>query len=185
VDVSDSEQRFLALQYYTYSAVTDLFVRAPFATLTQDRLHTRINFFTLDACHTRRASDHRYTSLDGKQEWEAKCVFSPELIGPSLILVFESAIPAQILQKRPHEVYVHYVDTDKRVDEWVPEGSCQLQELSDQQGPPTFFPSRTRHQGHFRDAQLGHLRAYTPGAQAEWVGRGRRVEEDPWPLGAA
>jgi histone acetyltransferase MYST1 len=33
-------------------------------------------------------------------------------------------------------VYVHYVDTDKRLDEWVPEGSCQPQALPDQQGPP-------------------------------------------------
>ena len=140
MNVSDGEQRLLALSHYTYSVVAGLFLSAPFATLTQDRLQTqltRINFFTLDACHTRRSSDHRYTGLDGEQKWEAKCVYSPELIEISLILVFESAVPAQILQKRPHEVYVHYVDTDKRLDEWVPEGSCQLQELSEQQGPPT------------------------------------------------
>ena len=33
-------------------------------------------------------------------------------------------------------MYVHYVDTDKRLDEWVPEGSCQPQQSPEQQGPP-------------------------------------------------
>lgn len=29
--------------------------------------------------------------------------------------------PANVLQRRPGEVYVHYVNQDKRLDEWVPE----------------------------------------------------------------
>lgn len=32
---------------------------------------------------------------------------------------------AHILQRRDGEVYVHYVNTDKRMDEWVPEESCR------------------------------------------------------------
>ena len=32
---------------------------------------------------------------------------------------------AHVLQRRDGEVYVHYVNTDKRMDEWVPEESCR------------------------------------------------------------
>src|ERR1700722_5611005 len=32
---------------------------------------------------------------------------------------------AQVLQRRPGEVYVHYVNTDKRMDEWIPESACK------------------------------------------------------------
>jgi hypothetical protein len=35
---------------------------------------------------------------------------------------------AHILQRREGEVYVHYVNTDKRLDEWVPEKSVKLAE---------------------------------------------------------
>lgn len=31
---------------------------------------------------------------------------------------------AQILQRRTGEVYVHYMNTDKRLDEWIPEDDC-------------------------------------------------------------
>lgn len=34
---------------------------------------------------------------------------------------------AQIMQRRPGEVYVHYLNTDKRMDEWVRESDCRLQ----------------------------------------------------------
>ena len=30
-----------------------------------------------------------------------------------------------MLQRREGEVYVHYINTDKRMDEWVPEESCR------------------------------------------------------------
>ncbi|KAF8878430.1 acyl-CoA N-acyltransferase [Infundibulicybe gibba] len=32
---------------------------------------------------------------------------------------------AYILARRPGEVYVHYVETDKRLDEWIPEATCR------------------------------------------------------------
>lgn len=32
---------------------------------------------------------------------------------------------AHVLQRRDGEVYVHYLNTDKRMDEWVPEESCR------------------------------------------------------------
>ncbi|KAF9466956.1 acyl-CoA N-acyltransferase [Collybia nuda] len=33
-------------------------------------------------------------------------------------------LTAHILERRDHEVYVHYVNTDKRLDEWISEAKC-------------------------------------------------------------
>ncbi|TFK66090.1 acyl-CoA N-acyltransferase [Pluteus cervinus] len=47
---------------------------------------------------------------------------------PKLYTVIKNGVehPAQILQRRNREVYVHYVDKDKRLDEWIPEEHCRL-----------------------------------------------------------
>ena len=37
-----------------------------------------------------------------------------------------SIVPAFVLERRPDEVYVHYANTDKRLDEWVPERLVRL-----------------------------------------------------------
>ena len=34
-------------------------------------------------------------------------------------------VHAQVLERRTREAYVHYVDTDRRLDEWVPESALQ------------------------------------------------------------
>ncbi|CAA7267725.1 unnamed protein product [Cyclocybe aegerita] len=39
---------------------------------------------------------------------------------------------AHVLQRRDGEVYVHYLDTDKRLDEWVKEWQCRLDESQPQ-----------------------------------------------------
>lgn len=36
---------------------------------------------------------------------------------------------ACVLQKRPGEIYVHYFDADKRMDEWIPEDFCKMVEI--------------------------------------------------------
>lgn len=36
----------------------------------------------------------------------------------------KKTVSAHVLQRRDQEVYVHYVNTDKRLDEWVPEANC-------------------------------------------------------------
>ena len=42
---------------------------------------------------------------------------------------------AHVIQKRDGEYYVHYLDTDKRMDEWVSEDACRLER--DVSEPPT------------------------------------------------
>ena len=49
---------------------------------------------------------------------------------------FRSTEQATILHRRPGEAYVHYVDMDKRMDEWVPEDACRLLETSAPLPPP-------------------------------------------------
>jgi histone acetyltransferase MYST1 len=47
-----------------------------------------------------------------------------------------SLVPASVLERRPDEVYVHYADTDKRLDEWVPESTIRLTDVkSSNPGP--------------------------------------------------
>ncbi len=40
-------------------------------------------------------------------------------------------VPAFVLERRPDEVYVHYANTDKRLDEWVSESSVRLTDVND------------------------------------------------------
>ncbi|KAI0344184.1 acyl-CoA N-acyltransferase [Trametopsis cervina] len=35
-------------------------------------------------------------------------------------------VPAFVLERRPAEIYVHYANTDKRLDEWVPESTVRV-----------------------------------------------------------
>ncbi|KDR68729.1 hypothetical protein GALMADRAFT_256551 [Galerina marginata CBS 339.88] len=43
---------------------------------------------------------------------------------------------ATIMHRRPGEVYVHYVDTDKRMDEWLSEEFCTMHEMPLPPPPP-------------------------------------------------
>lgn len=53
-----------------------------------------------------------------------------------------------VLQKRPGELYIHFIGTDKRMDEWVPEDSCTIRETL-ATAPET--GSRKRKRGRFND----------------------------------
>jgi histone acetyltransferase MYST1 len=63
------------------------------------------------------------------------------------------------MQRRPGEVYVHYVNTDKRMDEWVRESDCRLQTATP---PPLPSASARRGRGRGRGA-----RASTAGTDVE------------------
>ncbi|KAJ7021058.1 acyl-CoA N-acyltransferase [Mycena alexandri] len=66
----------------------------------------------------------------------------PIPVGPPSGIVVKNGIeqPAQIVQKRQGQVYVHYVNQDKRMDEWIPEAD--------------FMPSATDHH-HSRKRKRG------------------------------
>ncbi|KAF7982431.1 hypothetical protein HWV62_28561 [Athelia sp. TMB] len=51
---------------------------------------------------------------------------------------------ANVLQRRKGEIYVHYFDTDKRLDEWVPEGKVQLLEEQPSSSRPAVGRKRKR-----------------------------------------
>lgn len=49
--------------------------------------------------------------------------------GRTVHLIFP-VVEAYILERRPNEVYVHYANTDKRLDEWVLESKTRLMDNS-------------------------------------------------------
>ncbi|KAF8168463.1 acyl-CoA N-acyltransferase [Crassisporium funariophilum] len=88
---------------------------------------------------------------------------------------------AHVLQKRHGEVYVHYVNTDKRMDEWVPEGFCR----PDDEEPkfPAESTSRKRKRGKRTESQSpepsssnGVASRGTPGSYGEKNGKMKPAE---------
>lgn len=66
---------------------------------------------------------------------------------------------AFILERRPGEVYVHYADTDKRLDEWISESIIRILPSTAANTPPVSTPdpsgSRKRKRGSVeRDSAL-------------------------------
>jgi histone acetyltransferase MYST1 len=59
---------------------------------------------------------------------------------------------AHILQKRAGEVYVHYVNTDKRLDEWVPE--TNVREIEECPPSPSAKSTRKRKRGRPRSSSV-------------------------------
>ena len=53
-------------------------------------------------------------------------------------LDYINTVHAQVLERRTREAYVHYINTDRRLDEWVPESA--LQPLSSVALRPTELP---------------------------------------------
>lgn len=58
---------------------------------------------------------------------------------------------AHILQRRAGELYVHYLNTDKRLDEWIPEDTCKLAKEKSEATAPT---SRKRKRGASRRSSV-------------------------------
>ncbi|KAH9949487.1 acyl-CoA N-acyltransferase [Amylocystis lapponica] len=71
-----------------------------------------------------------------------------QAVAPELYLVSKKGIDQQayILERRTEEVYVHYVNTDKRLDEWVPEDAVRPAD-SHEARMASNSPSRKRKRG--------------------------------------
>ncbi|PPQ69230.1 hypothetical protein CVT25_006947 [Psilocybe cyanescens] len=66
--------------------------------------------------------------------------------------------PVNVVQRHNGEVYVHYIDTDRRMDEWIPEELCHLQPPPASSEPKRAEPSKKR-RGSSRKTQSMHPEA--------------------------
>ena len=95
-----------------------------------------------------------------------------------LVVLIVLTVPAFVLERRPNEVYVHYANTDKRLDEWVSERVVRVTHVK---GPIQSAPSHTNGTSNKRK------RSASVGEQAEEngddvVGKELKLSEEEYDI---